>query len=152
MGRYMRRGVTKVAFVPTISNKAAPTQAEINAGTDLEADLGEINGAAFANSPIETPNLLDTFTPKIVGVDEAEDPDLLFYERDDATTIWAALAKGTTGYLVFMPTGQASTKPSDVWPVRVGSRARQYSVGNDPARFRVVFSTTDPPVEGTQAA
>lgn len=152
MARKMRKGISKVSFVPTIAAKAAPTQAEITAGTDLTPDLAEINGVTFANQPIDTPDFSSGWTKKIPGEDQADDPTLTFYEDDTSTTIRDALDKGTAGYLVFMPWGKAATKVAEVWPVTVASNAREWSSGNDPARFVVTFTTTDPAVDAVQAA
>ena len=42
--RYFPPGVRKVYWVPTISNYNAPTRGELNAGTDLSAEIETMNG------------------------------------------------------------------------------------------------------------
>lgn len=158
MSRFMRKGKTKVWFVPSMANPEAGTVAEVvTAGTELNVDLGEVNGFTFANSPIQTPDMDTTFTAQIGGEDTAAESSMGFYEQDDDTTIRDALAKDTVGYVLMYPTGIAGASPAaldeyEAWPVIVTSNARTYTVGNEAAMFNVSFSITDPPVEGVVAA
>lgn len=152
MARYMRKGVSEVHLVPTIGDLAAPTAAEITAGEDLTPDLAEINGVTFANQPIDVPDFSSAWTKKIPGEDQADDPQLTFYEDDASATIRDAQAKGTEGYLVFLPEGNAAAAPTEVWPVIVASNSREWSAGNDPARYQVTYSVTDPMVPGARGA
>ena len=63
MAEYFRRGTSKIHFAPTISNTAAPTQAELNtSGEDLTGQIADVSGFEFENSPIPTPKLSTTFT------------------------------------------------------------------------------------------
>ena len=145
MGRYFRRGLSKVRFVPTIVDTDAPTRPELTAGTDLTPQIAEVNGFTFANSPIPTPDLNSTFTSTIPGEDTAEDSGFVFYDDDTATAIRTALEKGTRGYIVLMPYGDTPTKRAEVWPVEATGVADEWSTGNDPARFNVSFGITSPP-------
>lgn len=156
MARFMRKGKTKVYWVLTIASLAAPTAAEVNGGTPLHTDLSEINGFTFQNNPIDVPDMSTAFVKKIMGEDTVEDSNLVFYEDDTATTITTALAKGTAGNVVFFYKGTAGASPAaadkcETWPSTVASNARQYSVGNEAATFRVSFANTAAPVAGTVA-
>lgn len=158
MSRFMRKGRTKVWFVPTMADPAAGTVAEVvTAGTELNTDLGEVSGFTFSNSPISTPDMDTTFTPQIGGEDTAAESSMGFYEQDDTTTIKDAMAKDTVGYVLFYPQGIAGASPAaadvyEAWPVIVTSSARTYTVGNEAAMFNVSFSITDPPIDGVVAA
>lgn len=145
MARYTRRGKSKILFLPTIANNAAPTRAEITAGTALTPQVAEVNGFSFSNSPIQTPDLENTFTSQIGGEDTAADSSLTFYDDDAAATIRTALAKGTAGKILLLPYGDVATKRAEVWPTTTTSVADEWSAGNDPARFTVQFSITSPP-------
>ena len=155
MARFMRKGRTKIYFVPTIASLAAPTALEVAAGTVLHTELAEINGFGFANSPIDTPDMGKALVTKIMGEDTLEDSSMGFYEVQTGTdTIKVALAKGTAGYIVIFPRGIAGATPaaadkSESWPVTVSSNSRKYSTGNEAATFNVSFANTDAPVEGT---
>ena len=68
MARFMRKGTTKVYFLPTLAaGTGIPTAAEVTAGTALTAQIAEISGFTFANSPIDTPDMSTAFVGKIPG-------------------------------------------------------------------------------------
>ena len=157
MARFMRKGVTKVYFVPTISSVTAATVAEVTAGTELGTELADVSGFAFTNNPISTPDMDNQFVSQITGEDTADQSSLTFYEDDTTNTIKTALAKGTAGYVLFYYAGLAgsSVAASDTYeafPVTVSSAPRLYSAGNEAAQFRVDFAITAVPQEGTTAA
>lgn len=151
MGRYFRRGKSKIVFTPTVTGYNAvtgtgsPSRAEITAATLLTPQIAEVAGFSFANSPIAVPDLNSTFTSTISGEDTAEDSGLTFYDDDAATTIRTALAKGTKGFILMFPYGDVSTKRCETWPVESTGVADEWSAGNDPARFSVQFGITSPP-------
>jgi hypothetical protein len=153
MARFMRKGVTKVYFATTVT-PAAPTTAQITAATPLTDSISEINGFSFANSPIDTPDMGSAFVSKISGEDTVENSSIVFYEDKTTNPIQTALAKGTNGYIVIMPTGIAGGTPAagdktETWAVQVSSNARSYTAGNEAARYAVAFANTAAPVSGT---
>lgn len=157
--RFMRRGITKFWFVPTITaGTHIPTAAEVNAGVNVTLQVSEVNGFNFANSPITTPNMNDRFTPQITGEDTAADSNLTLYQlRGGTDTVYAALPKDTAGYMVIFYNGIAGATPAaadkcDVWPATISSRSKMYSAGNEAATYQVVFSITDPPAEDASVA
>jgi len=157
MARFMRKGVTKVYFVPTISSVTAATVAEVTAGTELGSELADVSGFAFTNNPISTPDMDNQFVSQITGEDTADQSSLTFYEDDTSTTIKDALAKGTAGYVLFYYAGLAGASPAaadeyEAFPVTVSAAPRLYSAGNEAAQFRVDFAITAVPQEGTTAA
>jgi hypothetical protein len=154
MGRFFRRGVTKIRFLPAVAATevvdgetivGSPTRAEITAGSDLSGDVADIAGWSLNNAAIATPNLADRFTPQIPGEDTVGDSSLTFYDRDDSETIRTALAKGTEGFVLIMPYGDVPTKRCAVYPVRSAGVNDEFSLGNDAARFVVGFAITDVP-------
>lgn len=150
MSRYFRRGTTKIYFVSTISNTASPTVAEMAAGTELTCEVAEISGFAFQNSPIDVPDMCAEFVKKIPGEDTADDSEMTFYEDDTSNPLLTTLAKGNQGYVVFFPYGIGGASPvagddCEVWPVSVAKTTREWSAGNDPARFMSTFTITGVP-------
>lgn len=158
MARYFRRGTTKIYFVKgegVIVNVAAPDLSTelITANlTDLTCGIAEISGFSFQNNPIDTPDMCAEFVSKIPGEDTADDSSMTFYDDDTSNPIWDGLIKGTRGYVVFFPYGTggvggaiAAGDDCEVWPVSVASVAREWSAGNDPARFMTTFTITAPP-------
>lgn len=145
MGRFFRRGTSQIFFLPAISNKAAPSSGEFSAGDEITADISNMTGWDFANTPITTPDLSTTFDTQIGGPDTAGSPTIEFYDRDDSTTIRDALAKGTAGYLVRAPYGDTATNRCEVFPVKVTAINDAYTLGNDAAKFVVGFAVTAAP-------
>lgn len=145
MPKFFRRGVSDIVLAPAVANVAAPTRAEITAGVDLSEALADITGFDFSGSRIPTPNLASRFTPQIAGEDTVGDATLTFYDDDTSTTVRAAVAKGTVGYLIFMPYGDTPTKRAEVWHVETMAVGDIYTMGNDAARFSVGIGVLDPP-------
>jgi hypothetical protein len=157
MGRFMRKGVTKVYFVPTIADTEGPTVAEITAGTPLTTAIAEITGFSFTNNPINTPDMGSSFVSKIPGEDTTDDSTITFYEDKITNPIRTALSKNTAGYIVIFGAGIAGATPAaadkaDVWPVTVSSNSKVYTVDNDAAKYAVGFANTAPPSEDVAVA
>lgn len=138
-------------WVPTIAaTTLIPTAAEVNAGTDMTAKVADMAGFAFTNSPIATPDLSTTFTSNIPGEDTAADSTLTFYEPTTVETLRTTLAKNAAGFTVIFYSGIAGASPAagdkgEVWPVTSTGPVREYSMGNDPARWNVKFAMTGVP-------
>ncbi len=161
MPRYFRRGTSVILFVP--GTGPATGTASLAGSVDLTDAVAEISGFTFTNSPIPTPDMGNTFTKSIPGEDTAEDSSMTFYESlEDTGTVEAdardALPKGQEGFVVLVPApvtpGVAAAGDSaEIWPVISTGVNREWSAGNDPARFMVQFAITDVPnVNGTIAA
>lgn len=155
--RYMRKGNVWMRFVPTIANKAAPTVAELGAGTDITPDIAELSGFEYSNSPIDTPDFANTFTPKIGGEDTSADSSITFYEHSTAVAnaIKTALPKGTAGYVVLSPytaLAPAAAQKVEVWPVTIIQNSRRWSAGNDAANFVVQFAPSATPNDNATVA
>jgi len=157
MARFMRKGTTKIFFVPTIASKTAPTAAEVTAGTNLTGQIAEMSGFTFSNSPIQTPDMSTKFVSQIPGEDSTEDSSITFYEDKSSNPIRTALAKDTNGYIVIFSGGTAGANPAaadkcEVWPVTVSSNARRFSAGNEAAQYEVRFATTAEPADNATVA
>lgn len=153
MARYRIGATEKVVFAPAIASLAAPTQAELNAGTVLTvagtavaAGLVEMANFESASQFIDVPDTASSFTAKIAGRKTAGDPTMTFYDDDASATIRTALAEGTSGYIVRMPYGQTTGKRADVFPVTVGSlNDAQLTSANEAAKFMVAVAITSTP-------
>lgn len=153
MPRFMRKGITRIYWVPTIASATlAPTAAEVTAGTRMDTQIAEINGFAFSNNPIATPDMGSTFVSSIAGEDTSDDSSLVLYEDKTSNPIKTAQAKGTNGYVVIFYAGIAGATPAaadkcDVWPSQVASVSRQYSAGNEAAKYQITYASTATPGE-----
>lgn len=152
MARFMRKGVTKIWFVPTIASLSAPTATEINGGTKLDPQLDEINGFNYTNNPIESRDMSTAFVGNVPGEDSVADSNMTFHEDKVTNPIKTALAKGVNGNIVIAYAGTAGSNAAagdkvDVWPVTVASTSRAYTTGNETAKYQTVFAPLTPPSE-----
>jgi hypothetical protein len=146
--RFFAPGTTEILFCPAISNPAAPTFAELDAGTDLTRDIADISGWMTNSDFLETPDLKTRFVSKIPGRIQAEDSSITFWADEDqgAGDAGALLPRDTSGYIVIADGGLASAI-GDVFQVTVGSNSMQRSV-SDPAKRLVSFAIRSEPSEG----
>ncbi len=156
MARY--RLPTKLAaywLTSTVSSQAAPTQAEIGAGTDLIGSssgeaVGELTGWAAQPSVVDAPDFTTNVVGNVAGDVTLPQSGMAFYSDDADTTIYDALAPNAVGEVILGYEGSAETKESQVFPARILSRERRADRGAA-AMFDVAF-TISPPVIGAFAA
>lgn len=146
--RYSNVGTTKVYWVPSISNKAAPTRGELNAGTNLTVDLNACDGWKTTADQIETPDMATRFTSKIPGRISADDSSLTMYMDLGGTDARSLMPVDTNGFVVWMDGGDVTGRKMDVFPVRVASHGKTRSVeGKDAATIQIMYSITSQPAE-----
>lgn len=156
MSRFVLGGRAKARWLTSLpSTPLAPTQAELDGGTDLigtpqAEELMDIQGFAVQPSSIPTPGYAGTLVGNVPGDQTYPDSVLSFYKDTASSTIYSALARGNTGWVAVMYDGQASTNEVDLFPATVVSRVRRPAL-NAPHIFDVNFAI-DVPYEGTQAA
>jgi len=162
MARITPDGYTKVHVVDTISSLAAPTEAEIAAGTEVTpfltpAGLDTPEEGTDADSS-DLSSARDKSIPATIGgVITGE-----FY-RDDGTggttdDAWTAMPRLKITHLVIARFGGSDTDNAiqatdsvEVWPVRVSQRSNSRLARGDALRFTVNFALRDDPVDGTVA-
>lgn len=150
MTAYYRRGKTQIWYVATLSSTTSPPITGINAGTELSESVADIAGFSFKNNPIDTPVLSSSWTNKIPGPDTADDSSITFYDDDTANPLRTTLAKGTVGFIVILPAGNGSgditaAQKVDVFPIVVAGTPREYTLGNDPAKWSAECTISSPP-------
>jgi hypothetical protein len=147
MARFIRRGVSKIRFAPTLATPTTSvSRTEITSSTDLSPSLAEINGWLLEGSQVPTPDMGSDFDSSIPGGTSAGDSNLVFYEDDTTNTIETLLPQGTSGFVLLLRKGDKPTNPSlDIFPVRVISKGAQWSAGNEPAKFQISFAITGKP-------
>lgn len=161
--RFFRRGVSKLFFGLDVTDwgdsYAGVQRADLTAATELSDDIAEMTGFELANSPIDTPNLADQFTPQIEGEDTVPSSSLTFYDRqeaDDSGSIAGtsekrtALEKGTAGFLFFLPYGDIEGARMEVWPVKSNGVNDMWTTGAEAARFNVPFSVSEVPLQNEE--
>lgn len=144
--RYFAPGISKCYFVPTIANLAAPTRAELDAGTDLSGEIQALAGWTVSATMADTPDLNSTFIGKLPTTTAADDSSLTFYSSQDGQDVRTLLPRTTRGNIVWMDEGDDPSNTCDVFPVLVSSNAKQRSMA-DPALIQVDFAITRQPQE-----
>lgn len=144
--RYYRRGVTRVLWVPTIVSKAAPTRAELDAGTALEAETGAMSGWQTTSATVPTPALGSRFTPVVGGEITAADSSLTFWASKDGDDVRTLLTREAVGFIVWMDEGDVPTQTMDVFPVTVTSQAKVREL-DTAAQIMAQFAITSEPEE-----
>lgn len=157
MSRIASTGVLALRFCPTIANKAAPTVAEINAGTDLTGQLSRSGlDTPLSGSSIDTAGIDSRHNSKASGTYGGDDVDMEFY-RDTVSgtdTAWTTLARQVTGFYVVRRFGGATGASSDafvigqrveVWPIDVMSRSMLKTAENEAQKFNVKSAVTSAP-------
>lgn len=159
--QYFRRGKSSALFVPTIASKAAPTAAELAAGTDMSKAVTNIENFDTSVEAIEQAVLAYVQNIQIDGPVSFGDAALTFLDDDgtaggDSAVYVAtntALAEGATGYVVLAKNGFVATKKVEVWPVRVMTKNAQWTTDNEMAKKVARFAITGvPEKEATVAA
>lgn len=146
-GRYFARGLTKIYYCLTIASIAAPTRAEMNAGTDLSREVAEVNGWNITANEIDTPDLATVFTGKIPGSTSIDDSSINLYADDNGADARTILPRGTAGYILMLYGGDIAGSKMDVFPIRVRSVGKPIQLGDDPSTVNIQFSITAQPQE-----
>jgi hypothetical protein len=145
--RFYTVGLTKCLFLPTIADAdLEPTRAEINAGTDVTAEIAEFEGWSTTSETIDTPDMISRFVSSIAGAITAEDSSISFYADRDGDDARSIFTRDTIGYIVWMDSGDVEDAPMDVYPVQVASAPKVRSMDNA-TLIRVDFNITREPVE-----
>jgi hypothetical protein len=144
--RYYRPGLTQVNFAPAVANKAAPTRAEINAGTNLSPEVSAIDGWQQTSNFIDAPDLVSSFVPKVAGGVEAGDSSLTLYSSSNSIDVRSLLPRGTVGFIIMLDESDTAGRRMDVYPVTVGSQAKLRDLG-EVAQIQISFAITSSPAE-----
>jgi hypothetical protein len=144
--RYYVQGVSKVIWVPTISNPASPTRSEINAGTDLSDEIAATSGWEVTGNTEDAPALGSVFISKVPSTTTSDDSSLTFYRDSTSVDARTLFTRGTTGYIIWMDEGDVQDYSMDVFPVRVTSAPKQRDISSV-AQLMVNFAITREPSE-----
>ena len=127
------------------SDTLVPTRAEIDAGTDLTTEIASWEGFAIEPQTIETPSLA-RFVGNIPGRINITAGTLNLYADRGADDVRDVLPDGTTGFILWMDSGDTPGDTMDVWPVRVNRLSKVRSMENA-TMLRAAFTHNQLPVE-----
>ena len=155
-------GVLDVAIIPACSDTAAPTVAEITAGTRLETYLvGGLKFPRSANSA-DVSSVADRESFNIsTSIQNGDITGTFWREFDGTDAAWAALDDTAdpvvTQYLVVCSGGFTSSKPTaadivDVYTIHVATREAEPGGKDDPQRFNSTMTVLGTAFDGAVAA
>jgi len=152
VARITPDGYTKVHIVDSIASLAAPTLAEIGAGTEVTpfltpAGLDTPEEGTDADSS-SLASARDFSIPATIGGDIVGE----FYRDDTSDDAWTAMPRLQVTNLVIARFGGsgadnaiATTDTVEVWPVRVSQRSNSRLTRGEALRFVVRFALSGDP-------
>lgn len=139
--RYIAPEVTKTYWLPTIADTASPTRVEIDAGTDLTAEVAAADGWQVGADRVAVPDLGTKFTGRISGRVNPGDAQMTFYASQDTADIRDLLARGDSGYIYIADGGDVAGQKARVFSVDVSAVTPTLDVaGTEASRVMVDFS------------
>lgn len=154
---FFRRGKSSARVVLVCANPAAPTAAELAAGTDLSAAVAAIGGFETALNRINQPVMKYAEELQIDGPQTFADASMTLLEDDgtgadaDSTArqdAYLALDEQSTGWMALAPKKGGTLIAGDdveMWPFRVGARNRGWGLETEASRYVVQFAITGKP-------
>lgn len=143
--RYSIFGTRKFTWVPTIASKAAPTSAELAAGTDLTGQVSAVSGFTLSRASIDVPDAASEFTAKIPGRSSSDSSSITVYASSTSTDARTLLVQDTNGYIVIYPEGINTSCTCDVFPVRISATSKPNDIESS-GQLEVMFEVTSKPV------
>lgn len=148
MTKLAAEGNVKVHWVPAIAAKAAPTVAEIGAGTNVTPFLPTNGvGVEWTQNNASLDMLDESFTPEVIGTEKAA-INLTFVRHrldadDDAWNLWD---RGDEGFLVISRKGApAALGKVEVYPCQSHRPVPLTPATNEFQQGRVMLAVHDTP-------
>ena len=159
MADVISDGNVRVSWVPTIASIAAPTTAELNAGTRLDQTMTADGLVGFApeQQKIVTTPLSGTFATSRNGRVAFGEPMLRIKKQDATDTIFNLLVKDTAGYVVIRRdldagTAWAASQKVSVYPAVCGETVFMDPEENSLSRYEVPIAITSQPQQRATTA
>jgi len=150
MARYANDGMIRIQVVATIANIAAPTTAELNAGTNVTNFVTKDGLTVPANqNMVDNSSLAETFDSQVVG--SFGGPVTLTGIRDAATdTFWDLVVYGTNTHVVVRrgvatATAYASSQDVEVFPIQWHEPIPTQTASNEQGRFTATAAVRSQP-------
>ena len=138
----------KTYFCLAIANKAAPTLAEILAGTHLSPYIAK-DGVELPDGQnyVDSATIEDDFDAQEVGSWGGGPVSLtMFRDDDDESDAYDLIVRGTRGFLVFSPFGVPTYgSPVHVFPVAMHEPVLLPPAANEMQKFKAGFAVTGAP-------
>ena len=126
----------------TICNYLVPTRAELNAGTDLSAQVETVNGWSLQGAMVDVPDMGSRFTTQIPGRLTSPTNDITCLPvAEQHRRPWPAARVTRTATWCACGTVTSPGKKMDVFPARVITQAVDTTV-DDPGKVTISFAIT----------
>lgn len=142
--RYFPPGKRKVYWLTTCANYNSPTRSELNAGTDLSAEIAAMAGFSLTDNPVDTPDMGSRFTSQVPGRQTAAGSSITCYCDTAGNDARSLLLNNASGFVVCLWEGDVTTQFMDVFPAKVDSQAMDTTV-DDPGQCVFSFTITRVP-------
>ncbi len=152
MPRYANDGMITVVYTASVANKAAPTTAEIAAGTPLSVWITKDGLTVPANqNMVDDSSLAETFDSQVVG--SFGGPITMTMKRDGTPandTAWNLITYGLTGFIIVrrglaVATAWAAGQKAEVYPVMFHEPVPMQTATNEQGRFSATAAVTSQP-------
>lgn len=150
MSAYIHEGMTKVAWVVTLSSVSAPSAAQLVAGTDITALMTKDGlNISLSQNNVDNSSLAETFDSQLVG-SWSGDPSLTFKRNNAADTAWDLFEWGAVGFLVvrrgfLFSTAFVATNKLEVYPAQAHEPIPNNTAANAQATATVKLAITAQP-------
>jgi hypothetical protein len=152
MADSLTDGRTRVYSVPTISNIAAPTTAELNAGTDLSSLITADGLVGFQpdTSEVDTTALNSTFNTKLPGRADYSGTALRLKKQSGTDTVYNTLINGYATNIVIRrditsSTAWAASQAVEVYPGQFGEVKNLDPAPNELHKYEAPFFISPAP-------
>ena len=157
MADIISDGMTRVSWVSSISNTAAPTTTELNAGVALESYITADGWNASTDTADVDNSALNSTQNSVLAGRRTDSLELTFKQQGKGNAPWTTFASNPTGYLVrrsgvAASTAWASTQKVTVYPVQAGFRNELAPAPNTLEKFSVAFKISGAPVDTAAVA
>lgn len=150
MGKYANDGRIRVQIVTAIANIAAPTVAELNAGTNITGFLSKdgLTTPADQNN-VDVASLAETFNAQVPGSFGGA-IEMTGLRDDAADTLWNLITYGLARYCVVRrgPTTAAAyaiSQQVEVYPIQFHEPVPDQTGGDEVSRFTISAPVTSQP-------
>lgn len=140
---------TRVYFLNTVANIAAPTVAEITAGVYLSPFVTK-DGVQTPNSQnfIDSADITSNYDSQEPGSYGGAPVNLTMFRDGTTDTAWNLVQYGTRGFLVIARRSTDTPVAGDkveVWPVAMHEPVMQNTAANEMQKFTAGFAVTSTP-------
>lgn len=159
MADIITDGRTKVWLVPAIANIAAPTTAELNAGTSIEGLMTADGLIGFEPDTADVDNsaLNSTFDTKLAGRASFSNTAVRLKKQSGTDTVYNTYVRDTTVYVVIRrgtaaATAWATSDKVEVYPSITGETRNLPPASNEVQKWELPLKiTTTPNLRATVA-